>query len=145
VERSSHTAVADVIARYDPVVEIGIGNRTDVAAELASRGISVIATDLHERETSPDVEFVRDDVTDPEHSVYDGASAIYALNLPPELHRPVWTVAREHDAVFLFTTLGAEQPSVPVARETLPGETLYVAEADVPGGNTSPSGRAGSG
>jgi uncharacterized UPF0146 family protein len=145
VERSSHTAVADAVARYDPVVEIGIGNRTDVAADLAARGISVTAVDLHERETPPDVAFVRDDVTDPDPSVYADARAIYALNLPPELHRPVWRLAREHDAAFLFTTLGGEQPTIPVARETLPGETLYVADADTPGGNRSPSGRAGSG
>jgi len=130
VSRSSHTAIADRIDSYDPVAEIGIGNRTDVAAELAARGISVTATDLRERDTPSGVAFVRDDVTDPDHSVYEDASAIYGLNLPPELHRPVRNVAREHDATLFFTTLGAEQPEIPVTRETLPGETLYV--ADVP-------------
>ena len=32
---------------------------------------------------------------------------------------------RDADAAFLFTTLGTDQPQVPVQRETIPGETLY--------------------
>jgi hypothetical protein len=33
------------------------------------------------------------------------------------------------DATFLFTTLGADPPTIPVNRETVPGETLFVFES----------------
>jgi hypothetical protein len=124
------------LASYDSLVEIGVGRRPGVARELADSGVSVTVTDVHDpREAGvaiPDaVRFVRDDVVaaseaaDP-HRCYR-AAAYYALNCPPELHRPIRTLARRHGADFLFTTLGGDQPAIPVARETLPGETLFVA------------------
>lgn len=127
-------ALVERLARFETLLEVGIGRRTDVAAALADAGRTVYATDLHPREVPDGVTFVRDDVTDPESDAYARADAIYALNLPPELHRPTLDVAREHDAAFLFTTLGADQPAlgtdqptVEVDRETLPGETLFLA------------------
>ncbi|MXV64615.1 hypothetical protein GS429_21565 [Natronorubrum sp. JWXQ-INN-674] len=119
----------DHLERYDRVVEVGIGRRTDIAAALAERGVSVTATDVHDREVPANVDFVRDDIVAPDPSVYADADALYALNLPPELHRPALEVAREVDATFLFTTLGGDQPAVPVERKTLEAETLYVARA----------------
>jgi hypothetical protein len=108
-------------------VEVGVGQRPEVAAALADAGKRVTATDVHPREVPAAVDFERDDVVDPDPAVYRDADAVYALNLPPELHRPTLDVARRHDAAFLFTTLGGDQPAVPVERETLPGETLFVA------------------
>ncbi len=121
-------ALADELAPYGSLVEVGIGRRTDVARALADRGCRITATDLHPRETPAGVGFVLDDVTDPDRSIYADAGAIYALNLPPELHRPTRDLARRVDAGFLFTTLGGDGPEVPVARRSLPGETLFVAE-----------------
>ena len=108
-------------------MEVGVGRRTDVAAALADAGARVTATDVHSRDVPDGVRFARDDICDPDPAVYREADAVYALNLPPELHRPALAVARDHDAAFLFTTLGGDQPAVRVARETLPGETLFVA------------------
>jgi len=125
VRADTVTALADRLAPFESVVEVGVGNRTAVAAELATRGVTVVATDIRERAVPDGVSFVRDDVTDPDRSVYADAGAIYALNLPPELHRPTATLARSVDAAFLFTTLGGDPPSVPVSRETIPGETLF--------------------
>ena len=119
-------ALADRLDAYDHVVEVGIGRRTAVAAELAARGVIVTATDIVDCETPPGVTFHRDDVTDPERSVYAGADALFAQNLPEELHAPLARLARTVDAACLFTTLGGEQPLVNVGRETLPGETLFV-------------------
>ncbi|QSG03580.1 UPF0146 family protein [Natranaeroarchaeum sulfidigenes] len=118
-------AIADRLARFDRVVEVGVGRRPDVAGALADRGVTVTATDITPREGPENVEFVLDDITDPTPEVYADADAIYALDLPPELHRPTAGVAREHDAVFVFTTLGGDPPAIPVERETLPTETLY--------------------
>lgn len=129
----SRTALVDRLARYDTVVEVGVGRRPDVAAALAERGVDVTATDVVERAVPSPVRFVVDDVTGPDAAVYTGADAVYALNCPPELHRPLRAVAREHDAACLFTTLGGDQPAVPVDREQLPGgETLYRVHEDGP-------------
>jgi uncharacterized UPF0146 family protein len=108
------------------VVEVGIGRRTAVARSLADTGVDVTATDIREREVPPVVTFVRDDVTAPNRAVYDGAELLYALNLPPELHRPLARLARAVDAKCWFTTLGGDQPVVPVERVALPDETLYL-------------------
>ncbi|WP_243700357.1 UPF0146 family protein [Halorussus pelagicus] len=112
---------------FERLVEVGIGERTDVAAALADAGKTVTATDIYPREVPANVAFAEDDVLDPDPALYRDADAVYALNLPPELHRPVLDAARRHDAAFLFTTLGGDPPAVPVERETVPGETIFVA------------------
>nr|WP_188872580.1 UPF0146 family protein [Halarchaeum rubridurum] len=109
------------------VVEVGIGRETAVAAALAERGCPVVATDVYERETPDGVRFARDDVTTPALDVYAEAAVVYALNCPPELHRPLRAVARDVDAACAFTTLGGDPPAVPVERRTVGPETLYVA------------------
>ncbi|UPV72779.1 hypothetical protein M0R89_09475 [Halorussus limi] len=120
-------AIVGRLSGFERVVEVGIGNRTDVAAALADAGVAVTATDVRPREVPAGVAFAEDDVLDPDPARYRDADAVYALNLPPELHRPTLEVARRHDAAFLFTTLGGDPPAVPVERETVPGETIFVA------------------
>ncbi|WP_254273370.1 UPF0146 family protein [Haloarcula marina] len=125
-------ALVGRLSDADGVVEVGVGNRPSVAAELAARGVSVTATDIHERPVPDGVTFVVDDVTDPTLSVYEDADIVFARNLPPELHRPLRVIARRVDAACWFTTLGGDQPAVPVDREQLDGgETLYRAREDV--------------
>lgn len=131
-KRSTTTALADYLARYPRVVEVGIGRRTDVAGALVERGIDVTATDVHPRSVPDDVQFVRDDIVaraerGPGPGPLYAVDAVYALNLPPELHRPTRDVAHASGADFVFTTLGGDQPAVPVERVTLDAETLYVA------------------
>jgi uncharacterized UPF0146 family protein len=120
------TAIVDHLRSANCVVEIGIGNRPALARELAACGISVTATDIVDRETPPSVRFVRDDVTAPTLSVYEDADALFAQNLPPELHRPTALLAATVGADCLFTTLGGDPPLVDVSRKTIPGETLFV-------------------
>ena len=127
--RRNPDAIIDYLATYERVVEIGIGRRPDLARALAERGATVTATDIYDRDVPAGVTFVRDDIVDPEPSVYADADAIYARNLPPELHRPALEVARTVDAAFVFTTLGGDQPAVPVERKTIDSGTLYVARA----------------
>lgn len=137
---SNTDALADYLAGYARLVEVGVGRRPDVAAALAERGRTVTATDVHERSVPEGVRFVRDDVVaradrvaagDPPGDTYD-ADAVYARNLPPELHRPVRDVARAAGADFVFTTLGGDQPAVPVRREAVGDETVFVAEGRGP-------------
>jgi hypothetical protein len=123
-------ALANRLAAYGSLVEVGVGERPAVALALAERGRSVTATDVHDRSLPDEVAFVRGDVTSPDLDVYRDADAVYALNLPPELQRPVVDVARAVGADALFTTLGADPVVVPATPEQLPGTrtTLYVAE-----------------
>lgn len=123
---ATRDALVARLGRHDRLVEVGIGNRPDVAAALVDRA-SVTATDVHDRPVPEGVRFVRDDVTAPDVSVYRDADALYALNLPPELHRPTWDLARRCGAAFLFTTLGGDGPAIPVDREPLPGDVLFSA------------------
>jgi len=118
--------LVDVLAEFDRLVEVGVGNRTDVAAALAARGKRMTTTDVRERGVPEGVAFVRDDVTDPEESVYADADAVYALNCPPELQRALADAAETADAACLFTTLGADPAAVPVERRTVASGTLFV-------------------
>ncbi|RQG92103.1 hypothetical protein EA473_17775 [Natrarchaeobius chitinivorans] len=120
----------DYLREYDRLVEIGIGRRADLAAALAKADVAVTATDVYPRAVPDGVRFVRDDVVDPDPDVYADAEAVYARNLPPELHRPTLEVAREADATLYFTTLGGDQPAIPVERKTIREGTLYVARAE---------------
>jgi len=125
------------LGAYDAVVEIGIGRRSAVAAALAARGVSVTATDVRPRAVPRNVRFVRDNVLDPDLDVYRGAGAIYALNSPPDLHRPIRSIARAIDVPFLFTTLGADPLAIDASIETIPGDTLFRAtDRDRPGGRS---------
>ncbi|QIO21886.1 UPF0146 family protein [Haloarcula sp. JP-L23] len=122
----SDRALVDRLAAAETVVEVGVGNHPAVAAGLAERGVTVTATDVEHRPVPEGVTFVVDDVTEPTLSVYEGADVVFARNVPPELHRALRDVARRVDAACWFTTLGGDQPTVPVEREQLPGgETLY--------------------
>ncbi|MFB6251592.1 MAG: UPF0146 family protein [Halobellus sp.] len=122
-------------ATYGSAVEIGIGRRPAVAVALAEQGVDVTVVDIADPdhlEVPAAVPFVRDDVVAASRRDHPGeayeAAVLYALNLPPELHRPALAVARAVDADFLFTTLGYDPPSIAAETESLPaGETLYVA------------------
>ncbi|WP_224270250.1 UPF0146 family protein [Haloprofundus salinisoli] len=127
-------ALVGRLSGYDSLCEVGVGRRPEIAAALAEAGCAVTATDVHEFPVPQGVEFVRGDLvaaseaaTPDEHYHVD---ALYALNLPPELHRPLRDVGRAVGADCLFTTLGFDEPTVPVRREQLDGETLYVVDAD---------------
>ena len=118
-------AVADALAGYDPVVEVGIGRRTDVAARLHERGVTVVAVDRRAVETPDGVRFLRDDVTDPRLGAYPDAEVVYALNLPPDLHAPVVDLARALGADLAFTTLGTDPAAVRTRPESVTGGTLH--------------------
>ena len=118
-------ALVDRLARYDELIEVGVGNCPDIAAALVERGCHVTATDIHDRTVPTPVSFIRDNVTDPNPALYADADAIYALNCPPELQNPLTDVATVAGADCLFTTLGGDPSVVDTTPETLPDETLF--------------------
>lgn len=119
--------IVELLSGYESVVEVGIGGRFDVAERLVAAGVSVTATDVVQREVPAGVTFVRDDVTDPDISIFEGAGAVYALRLPPELQRAVVAVAREVGAACFFTTLGGDPVVVPATPRTVESGTLFEA------------------
>ena len=123
-----HTLVTR-LSDCDRVVEVGVGRRPGVAADLAARGVDVTATDICERPTPEGVRLVRDDVTDPDLAVYRGVDAVYARHCPPELQRPARDVARAVGARFLFTTLGGDPALVEARRVSAGDGTVFVAKA----------------
>jgi hypothetical protein len=134
--------VAEFLARYDTVCEVGIGNRHGVARSLAERGVTVTATDVRPRVVPEPVRFVEGDIVSASDRAAAGddpgepyhVDAVYALNTPPELHRPLAVVSEAVGAACLFTTLGGDEPTVPVERRPLPGgETLFLVDSDVGG------------
>jgi hypothetical protein len=129
-------SLSDTLARYDRLVEVGVGDRTDLAAALAAAGHAVVVVDVAPPDPPPGVRAVRDDVVARADAVdaggapgpYAGADAVYARRLPPELQRPALTVARAVGAPLLFTTLGGDPVVVEATPETVAEGTLYRAE-----------------
>jgi len=118
----------------DRLLEVGIGDRTGVAAGLVAAGADVRATDVYPVSVPDGVRFRVEDVTTVEEpDAFHRVDTIYALNCPPELHRPIQKLAARVGAEFRFTTLGFDEPSIPVRRESLTdGDlrvTLYTAES----------------
>lgn len=130
VETPARDALVDRLADRQRLLEIGIGRRTDVAAALAAAGHDVLAVDVDDREVPEGVAFRRADATAIDPASLGPRDAVYALNLPPELHRPVADLADGLDAPLVFTTLGFDEPEVPVARESVAGDVLYVHPPD---------------
>ncbi|MDY6775557.1 MAG: UPF0146 family protein [Halobacteria archaeon] len=96
------------------VVEVGVGRQTEVAEYLGScDGIEVTVTDIDTEagEKVPEkIEFVADDVTDPDMRVYDGASVIYSVRPPYELHSALKEIAEAVGTDLLVVPLADETP-----------------------------------
>lgn len=111
-----------------------------MAAGLVAAGADVRATDVVDLTVPETVRFRVEDVTTVDTGAlteFHDVDAVYALNCPPDLHRPILDLARALSVPFLFTTLGYDQPAVPVRRETLIDDdgrpfTLFVADAAHP-------------
>jgi len=110
------------------VVEVGVGRRPAVALALADRGVEVLTTDLVERAVPEPLGFARDDITAPTRSLYAGADWLYALHCPPELQRPLATLAASVEAACAFSTLGGDPALVPAIPERLGETTLFVVD-----------------
>ena len=110
-------------------MDVGRGDRPAAVGQGGGDRGPCPDADFHERVVPEGVRFVRDDVTDPDPAVYRGADAVYALNCPPELQRPLSAVARAAAADCLFTTLGTDPVVVDAVPETLPDGTLFETKA----------------
>jgi uncharacterized UPF0146 family protein len=133
MHRETDPLIVGRLRGEERVLEVGIGDRIGVAARLVDTGVDVRATDVHPVAVPEGVRFRVENVTTvDEPDAFHQVDTVYALNCPAELHRPIRALASAVGATFRFTTLGYEEPSIPVERETLGGGdvprlTLYTA------------------
>lgn len=124
---STDQAILTALESYSTIIEVGIGKRTTIAAELASQGHTVIATDIQPQNVPNNVTFFLDDVTNPCLDVYDQGDILVSFNCPVELQQPLLNIANEIGTDCWFTTLGNDPPIVDVTIESIPNDTLYKA------------------
>lgn len=112
-------AIAEYIAENYPsakkIVEVGVGKVPDVAIALQRLlpNCEIIVTDVVEQtELSGRVKFARDDVTEPNLSVYEGAVLIYSVRPPPELQPYLHGVSQKVGADLLIKPLASESMSL---------------------------------
>lgn len=106
-------------------IELGIGDRPDLAAALSERDVRVIATDVVPRTVPSGIEFVQLDLHDPDPRPFRDAQVCYARRLPAELHRPAAALATRLGVPLYFTTLGFELPGLRVERHTTASTTWF--------------------
>jgi len=108
------------------VVEVGVGERDEVARTLVESGYDVTVTDVRGVGAPEGVSFVRDDLTKTDASVYEGADLIYSVRPPYELHSALEELAREVCASLVVAPLGDESASLDGELVNYEGRTLFV-------------------
>ena len=106
-----------ILHRYrGKVVEVGAGNRTEVAAMLARR-LEVVVTDRVARDGHPAV--IADDIFMPRKDLYRGASLLYSIRPPLEMQLAMGKLAMDIGAEMIIRPLGDEIASLPGFGRTL--------------------------
>lgn len=97
----------------EKIVEVGVGSRTKVLEGLKGElpECKLIATDIREVPVPEGVDFVLDDILEPDLSLYRDADLIYSLRTPPELCSSLAKLAGEIGADLLLKPLSSEETS----------------------------------
>lgn len=86
----------------DKVVEVGVGKFHEVACNLQRQSkMNIVITDIkpcHEG-------VIQDDITHPKLSIYNGASIIYSIRPPMELHQALMDLADAINATIIIKPL----------------------------------------
>lgn len=93
------------------IVEVGIGKISETARELRYLlpKCRLVATDIEKPEELPKgVEFLYDNVTEPNMKIYEGADLIYSIRPPSELQLSLLRVARKAGADLLIKSITGE-------------------------------------
>ncbi len=89
-------------------MEIGIGRNTAVKDALIAAGVEVKCTDIHPEPGVAGAEVIRDDVHEPDVSLYRGAEVIYAVRPGVEMVPSMIRLAQRVNADLLVYHLGGE-------------------------------------
>lgn len=94
------------------IVEACVGETTAPAAELKRLlpNSKLLIVDLKRPSSVPDeIEFLKDDVTNPDLSIYKGADLIYSLRAPFELYESLLDIARKTGADLILKSVTDEE------------------------------------
>lgn len=103
--------IADYIMRNysGKIIEVGAGRMWDTARKLSEEGFDVVLVDVID--ISPEgLRYVRDDIMNPDLSIYQGANLIYSIRPPVELYPYIIKVARNVQADCIIRPLSNEFP-----------------------------------
>ena len=95
----------------EKIVEVGVGGITRVLEVLNGKmpETKLIATDVREVPVPQGVEFVQDDVKDPEIEIYKGADLIYSMRPPAEFYPFLSEIADKSGADLLVNPVSSEE------------------------------------
>jgi len=103
------TCIGRYIAEtFSHAIEVGIGKNTHAAEILASAGILLRSTDIKEIRVPGSLAFTRDDVFEPDISLYRGADVIYAIRPAIEMIPPLIALAEKVSCDLIVYHLGFE-------------------------------------
>jgi hypothetical protein len=97
-----------IVAHYTNPVEIGIGNNPDAAQCIHDAGLPVRAIDVRPCNLPEGLPFARDDIFEPDLSLYAGADVLYAIRPAEEMIPPLIDLARTLDCDLVVYHLGFE-------------------------------------
>ena len=97
-----------IAAHYAGVIEIGVGNNPGAAIIIHDAGIPIRCTDIKRRELPDGMDFVVDDVFEPDLSIYTGADVLYAIRPALEMMAPLIALAKHVNCDLLVYHLGFE-------------------------------------
>ena len=98
-----------IAAHYRSAVEVGIGKNTVAAERVRDAGKIIRCTDIRKIVLDESLNFVIDDIFEPEPGIYNGAEVIYAIRPGIEMIPPLISLAQQLNADLLVYHLGFEQ------------------------------------
>jgi len=103
-----HCVGTYIAAHYKTPVEIGIGNNVSAAELVHDAGIRVRAVDIRPCLLPEWLSFKRDDIFEPDLSLYTGADVLYAVRPAEEMIPPLLELARRLSCDLVVYHLGFE-------------------------------------
>jgi uncharacterized protein len=102
-------AIGEYIAsHYSRAVEVGIGRNTRAAEIICQVGVLLRSTDVKVFDLPGALNFVRDDIFEPDLSLYREADVIYSIRPAIEMVPPMLDIARAVNCDLVIYHLGFE-------------------------------------
>jgi uncharacterized protein len=97
-----------IAGHYTHAVEAGIGRNTLAAERVSEAGALMRCTDVKDLKHPASLHFARDDIFEPDLSLYMGADVIYAIRPAIEMVPPLIDIASAVNADLVVYHLGFE-------------------------------------
>ncbi len=106
---SDYEDIAEYILKNyrNKVVEVGVGNRPEIAITLKGR-MDVFVTDICNKEYAG-IRFFRDDIFSPDIGIYRNARLIYSIRPPIDIQEAIAKIAEQVGADMLIRPFSNEK------------------------------------